>query len=193
MTGDETARLIYLALLGAVIAGWLLLQNRQRLGQMAQQAAVWGFIFVGAIVTVGLWGDLRRTAEPPRAQVVESGRIAIPRAPDGHYKVTLDVNGVPLHFIVDTGASGIVLTREAARRAGIDTDALAFYGEAMTANGPVRTAPVRIGELQLGPVTDRNVRAWVNEGEMRESLLGMTYLQRFERVEISGDTLWLTR
>lgn len=193
MTGDETARLIYLVLLGGAIAGWLLVQNRRRLGSMVQQAAVWGFIFVGAIVTVGLWGDLRRTIEPPRAQVVEAGRIAIPRAPDGHYKVTLDVNGVPLRFIVDTGASGIVLTREAARRAGIDTEALAFYGEAMTANGPVRTAPVRIGELRLGPVTDRNLRAWVNAGEMRESLLGMAYLQRFERVEISGDTLWLTR
>ncbi|PKP79293.1 MAG: TIGR02281 family clan AA aspartic protease, partial [Alphaproteobacteria bacterium HGW-Alphaproteobacteria-2] len=49
MTGDDTAKLIYLVALGAVIGGWLLMQNRRRMGHLAQLAALWGFIFVGAI------------------------------------------------------------------------------------------------------------------------------------------------
>lgn len=193
MQDDPLARLVYLVLLGGVIGGWLLVQNRRHLGRLAQQAAIWGFIFIGAIVTVGLWGDLRQSVEPPRMQVLDEDRIAIPRDAGGHYKAVLEVNGVPVRFVVDTGASGIVLTRADARRAGIDPDALAYYGEAMTANGAVRTAPVRLESLSLGPVTDRGMRAWVTDGEMRESLLGMSYLQHFRHVEIADDTLWLTR
>lgn len=193
MSDDSLGSLVYLVLLGGVIGGWLLVQNRRQMGKLAQQAAIWGFIFVGAIVTVGLWGDLRRSVEPPRMQVLDEGRIAIPRDTGGHYKAVLEVNGVPVRFILDTGASGIVLTGADARRAGIDPEGLAYYGEAMTANGAVRTAPVRLESLSLGPVTDRGVRAWVNEGEMRESLLGMSYLQRFSHVEIADGTLWLTR
>jgi len=193
MDDHSLARLLYLVLLGGVIGGWLLVHNRHQMGRLAQQAAIWGFIFVGAIVSVGLWGDLRRSVEPPRIEVLDTGRIAIPRDAGGHYKAVLEVNGVPVRFVVDTGASGIVLSRADARRAGIEPDGLAYYGEAMTANGAVRTAPVRLDTLTLGPVTDRNLRAWVNEGEMRESLLGMSYLQRFSRVEIAQETLWLTR
>ena len=66
-------------------------------------------------------------------------------------------------------------------------------GRAMTAHGEVRTAPVRLDSVELGPVLDRNVRAWVNEGEMDKSLLGMSYLQRWNRIEITGNALVLSR
>ncbi len=193
MTGDDTAKLIYLVALGAVIGGWLLMQNRRRMGHLAQLAALWGFIFVGAIIVAGLWSDLRRTVAPPLAQVAADGRLAIPRGPGGHYHVTAEVNGTPVEFIVDTGASGIVLSQADALRAGIDVAGLAYWGEAMTANGPVRTAPVQLESLALGPFEDRGLRAWVNEGTMEVSLLGMSYLQRFERIEIAEGRLWLSR
>lgn len=193
MTGDDTARLIYLVALGAVIGGWLLVQNRRRMGHLAQKAAIWGFIFIGAIIVAGLWSDLRRTVAPPQAQVAADGRLVIPRGPGGHYHVTAKVNGTPIRFIVDTGASGIVLSRADADRAGIDVAGLAYWGEAMTANGPVRTASVQLESLALGPFEDRGLRAWVNEGPMEVSLLGMSYLQRFERIEIAEGQLWLSR
>ena len=63
----------------------------------------------------------------------------------------------------------------------------------MTANGPVRTAPVRLEDVALGPFHDRDVRAFVNEGEMSKSLLGMEYLNRFARLEINGGRLILER
>ena len=66
-------------------------------------------------------------------------------------------------------------------------------GRAETANGTVRTANARVDRVALGDITDRNVRVSVNGGEMDGSLLGMTYLSRFEKVEIEGRRLVLTR
>ena len=63
----------------------------------------------------------------------------------------------------------------------------------MTAHGPVRTAPVRLDDVAIGPFHDNNVRAFVNEGDMRTSLLGMEYLNTFARIEIAGGRLILER
>lgn len=193
MTGDDFGRLIYLVLLGSVIAGYFLLSNRRRLGQVAQQAAIWGLIFIGAIAGFGLWSDIRDDVAPHQTVFADDNRIEVPRAPDGHYYMTVRVNDVPIRFVVDTGATDVVLTRRDAERVGIDPDSLQFFGEAHTANGSVRTAPVRLEKVELGPVTDRNMRAFVNSGEMRESLLGMAYLNRFERIEVIRDRMILTR
>lgn len=193
MTGDQIAQLTYLALLGGAIAFWLLVQTRGGFGRLAQYAAVWGLIFLGVVAAVGLWGDIRQTVAPQQSVALDEGRLTVPRAPDGHYYLTLEVNGTPTRFVVDTGASQVVLTREAAERAGIDTSELAYFGRAMTANGEVATAPVRLESLGAGPLREEGFRAWVNSGEMPESLLGMTYLNRFERIEITGGELVLTR
>ncbi|WP_291737296.1 retropepsin-like aspartic protease, partial [Leisingera sp. F5] len=80
-----------------------------------------------------------------------------------------------------------------AERAGIDTGSLAYLGRARTANGEVRTASVWIEEMSLGGITDTDVRVWVNQGELEQSLLGMGYLQRWSSIEIRNGALVLTR
>ena len=125
--------------------------------------------------------------------VVAGDRIEVPRAPDGHYYLTVEIEGVPVRFVVDTGASQIVLSQSDAERIGLDTKSLAYLGRAYTANGEVRTAPVRLESLVVGPVRHENLRAVVNQGEMGQSLLGMEYLQRFSSIEITGGRLVLTR
>lgn len=190
MTGDDTARLLYLSLLGGAVALWFFAQNRASLGRVTQQALVWGLIFMGLVAVFGLWGDIRQSVRP--MQTVVEGRITLPRAPDGHYYLDAQVNGAPVRFVVDTGASQVVLSREDAARAGIDTAGLIYAGRARTANGMVRTAPVRLGSVKVGPVRHEGVRAVVNEGDMDQSLLGMTYLQRYSSIEIGGGTLVLT-
>lgn len=192
MSGDDYGRLIYLVLLGSAVAGWFFMQNRQRLGKVAQQAAVWGLIFIGAIAAVGLWSDIRNNVAP-RQSYLDGGMVEVPRAPDGHYYLTLQIDGVPVRFVIDTGASDMVLSRSDARALGIDPDRLSYFGSAMTANGPVRTARVTLDTVALGEIADRHVTAWVNEGEMDESLLGMAYLQRFASIEIAGGKLVLRR
>lgn len=193
MSSWELGNLAYLVLLGAVLVFWFVAQNRNSPGKTMQQAIAWGLIFLGVIAAIGLWDDIRQTVRPRQAMLTEAGRIEVPRANDGHYYLTLGINGTPVEFMVDTGASQMVLTAGDARRAGIDTADLAYVGRAMTANGEVRTAPVRLDRVELGDVSDRNLRAWVNEGDMDRSLLGMSYLQRWSRMEITGGALVLER
>lgn len=191
MNGAEIGQLAYLVLLGAAVIGWFIAQNRNNLGRTAQQAMVWGLIFVGFIAAVGLWGDIRQSVMPSQSLIANGTAVELPRSFDGHYYVTLDVNGTPLRFVVDTGASDVVLTKEDAQRVGIDPASLAYIGTATTANGVVSTAPVRLDRVVLGDIVARNVRASVNGGQMQGSLLGMSYLQRFRSIEISGNKMIL--
>jgi aspartyl protease family protein len=98
-----------------------------------------------------------------------------------------------VQFVIDTGATDIVLSHSDAQRVGLQLENLAYVGRAMTANGEVRTAPVRLDSIALGPVKDTHIPAWVNQGEMGHSLLGMSYLQRWSKIEIGGGALVLTR
>ena len=193
MTGDDTARLLYLVLLGAAVVAWFFAQNRTSLGKNMQHMVVWGLIFVGAIAAVGLWGDIRNTVSPASYTALGEDQIELRRAMDGHYYVTAQVNGAPVEFVVDTGATLIVLTRDDAERAGLNTDDLAFIGRAGTANGTVSTAQVRLDSLTIGPLEDRGIAASVNGGELDKSLLGMSYLERFSSVQISDGRMILTR
>lgn len=190
MFGGTTAQLAYLILLLLAVGGWMLVEFRGRLGQGLRTAAAWGLIFVGVMAGYGLWSDIR---SPMRQQAVVSGNsVEIPQAPDGHYYLTLRVNGQPVEFMVDTGATNVVLAEADARRLGIDPASLAYIGEARTANGVVRTARLRLPEVTLGPWTDRQVPAWVSAGRMDMSLLGMDYLRNYH-VVISGDRMALSR
>ena len=188
----DIGQLAYLVLLLIAVGGWFIAENRGNLGKSARQAAAWGLIFLGVIAAFGLWSDIRDDVLPRQSSIGE-GRIEVPRAPDGHYYLVLELNGVPVQFVVDTGASDIVLTRADAERIGIDTSKLAFGGRASTANGTVSTAYVKVGDMRLGDIVDRDVRVSINGGEMDGSLLGMSYLRRFDRMEIADNKLVLSR
>ncbi|WP_422049977.1 retropepsin-like aspartic protease family protein [Shimia sp.] len=193
MNEFEIGHLAYLSLLLVMVLMWYISSGRLALGQTLRNAAIWVLIFLGAIAVAGMWEDIRSTVRPMQTVLEDGSRIEIPRSNDGHYYATLRLNGANVDFVVDTGASEIVLSKADARRAGLDPDNLAYWGRAMTANGEVRIAPVWVEEISLGDFTDRDVRATVNEGEMPQSLLGMSYLQRYAQITIAGNRLILTR
>lgn len=192
MDAFELGRLGYLLLLLVAVGAWFFAQKRGSLSKLLQQALIWAFLFLGVIAAFGLWGDIRRTVAPQQS-VMSTGQLQVPRAPDGHFYLVAQVNQAPIRFVVDTGASGVVITKEDAQRAGLELDKLAFADQAMTANGPVRTARVLLKEFSVSHYNDENIRAWVNEGEMETSLLGMSYLQRFSKIEITPRALVLSR
>ncbi len=193
MEDFDYARLLYLGILGSVLVFWFIVQNRRSMGKTAQMAVAWGLIFLGVIAAVGLWDDISQTVRPSQSAMNAQGQISIPRAPDGHYYLTLKVNGQPIEFMIDTGATDVVMTQSDAARVGLDPKNLNYFGRAMTANGEVRTAPVDLKTVALGKIVDRNVTAWVTQGKQGQSLLGMAYLQRWSHIGIGNNAMILTR
>ncbi len=108
----------------------------------------------------GLWQDIRSDITPSQ-MVTTDGTLELPRAEDGHFYATLEVDGQPLRMMVDTGATNMVLSNADADRLGINPDELMFLGEAQTANGTVRTARVTLDRVDFGPFSDQSVSAWV--------------------------------
>lgn len=192
MTPDQTADFVYLFVLGAVLLVSYFMASRINIGKTLQQAGIWVLIFMGTIAVIGMWSEIENTLTPKQA-VLDGETIVLPRMRDGHYYMTLDVNGVPIEFVVDTGATQVVLTQSDAAKIGIDVKNLAYLGSANTANGTVRTAAVRLETVSLGTVLDTQVRAVVNDGQMQGSLLGMTYLSKFDSITIKDNQLILTR
>lgn len=189
---QELSQLAFPMLLLCGTLAWVLSYKRDRLGQMAQTALTWGLIAAGGLGAFGLWQEIEQTTAR-QSVFAREGKIEIPRARDGHYYLTAQINGQPITFTVDTGATEIVLSEADARAVGIDTANLAYIGRAYTANGEVRTAPVRLESFAVGDIRDQRLRAYVNEGAMDGSLLGMSYLNRFTKIEITDGALTLTR
>lgn len=193
MSGDDRAYIFYLSILLFFIGGSFLFNRRKRLSQTVQQAAIWGLIFVGVILAYGFSDTLQNQLLPSRAVKINAESYTLERQRDGHFYLTLKVNNQPVEFIVDTGASQIVLSKADARKIGFDPESLAYWGRATTANGEVRTASVVLDLVELGDISDHGIKAAVNGGDLDGSLLGMTYLSRFQELSIRGNTLTLTR
>lgn len=192
MTTDQIMQLTYLVLLGTAIGGSAIVAGRSNMGKMAQQAAIWALIFIGVVGAYGLWEDISNDVTA-RQSFIDDSTVEVPRSPDGHYYLTLEIDGTPVEFVVDTGASQIVLSQLDARRIGIDPASLRYSGSANTANGVVRTAPVVLDRIALGDMVEQRLPAVVNGGPMDASLLGMTYLGLYDRIEISNGVLVLNR
>lgn len=116
--------------------------------------------------------------------------ITLQREEDGHFYADAQVNGTPVHFLVDTGATGIALTHEDAQRASIALDPSSEQVVGMGAGGELRGQFVTLDRVNLGLKEVRATRAAVIEGGDR-SLLGQSFLSQFGTVEIRGDTMVL--
>lgn len=127
----------------------------------------------------------------PSVETTSSGgEIALERGSDGHFYADVEINGAPVHMLVDTGASGVALSRDAARSAGIATSIGMNEIVGQGAGGAVHGEQVRIDRMRLGAVSMEGVSAVVlNSGEM--SLLGQDFLKRFQSVEIRDDRMIL--
>jgi len=193
MEENDFARLIYLSVLVVAILGSVLISRRGAYGKMFRQAGVWLLIFMGLVAIVASWQDIRQSGQTTSFQQSQDGAIIIPKEIDGHFHLTLTINDRPIDFLVDTGASEIVLTRKDAARVGFDPNRLDYWGMANTANGTVRLATIRLETVRLGEFIDKNIRASVNKAPMEKSLLGMRYLSKFSAIEISNDQMILKR
>jgi aspartyl protease family protein len=133
----------------------------------------------------------RETAAAPKTapSAVAANRLVYRADKSGHFLVEAAVNGAPVRFLVDTGASFVSLTPDDARAAGITRGELDFSARAQTANGVARIAKVTLRDVRLDQLDIEDVPAVVMETAMPVSLLGMSFLKRLDGYEIRDGQL----
>lgn len=125
-------------------------------------------------------------ALPSQAAAMSSdGRLVLARGPDGHFRIDGAIDGEPLRFIVDTGATDVAVSQAYAHRLGING------GEryvSRTANGTVEGYAYIARQVRAGPYVFENIRVAVLPGLEGDALLGMRVLSAFDLSQ-TGDSL----
>ncbi|MBN8511916.1 MAG: TIGR02281 family clan AA aspartic protease [Rickettsiales bacterium] len=122
-----------------------------------------------------------------------AGQLMIARSADGHFYVdVLTDSNSKIRFLIDTGASDVALTEEAAILFGFNPKSLRYSQKYNTANGISYAAPVRIEKLRIGKKEFEDVAAHVTSGALDIPLLGMSLIGKFRDFKITNDTLILS-
>ncbi len=196
---DSKIKLVHATLLLSVFLLPTVFYREIKASQMLKGAAIW--LGIGLVVFTAyayredadavfqrLAGELM-----PKSAQVSGASNTIRVGLDGHFAVEARVNGVLVNFLIDTGASDVVLSPKDAERLGFRVEDLNYSKIYRTANGQVRGAPVRLDEISIGSIQVRDIRASVNGAEMNRSLLGMSFLERLSAFQINGNSLTMIK
>ncbi|PLX44691.1 MAG: TIGR02281 family clan AA aspartic protease [Hyphomicrobiales bacterium] len=207
---DSFARLVMGVALLLVIGGGVLSAYAGNTSLLLKQAATWIGIGLALVAVYAFRPELMTIAErtmgalmPGRPMELSRsgpssstgpGIIAIAADRSGQFSADAMVNGTHVRFLVDTGASAVILTPNDALRAGINMKQLIYSVTVRTANGTNQAAAARIDEIRIGSIEVRDVRALVAKPDLLStSLLGMTFLSKLRSFKISGGQLVLER
>jgi aspartyl protease family protein len=192
--GSLTYKIVLLVFLGSVV----LTMFRGRFSQALTAALSWVVVGLVLVVAYSYRFELHAVADRVLVvlvpgHVVSHGRTAeFGRANDGDFSVAAQINGARVEMVLDTGASSVVLTRDDAKAAGLPLEVLKYTVNIDTANGRARAAPVTLDRIAIGGVEERSIEALVAQpGQLKTSLLGMSFLNRLQSWEVSGDRLLL--
>lgn len=193
--GDQAVHLIYLLGVFVLVISALVVR-RVPIAQGLKMFAGWVLIFAAAFILFTFKDEFLalgdRLLVEARGGVVEQtadGEIRIRQSPDGHFWVTAEVNGEPIRFLVDSGATTTSLSRDSARRAGIETGGL--RAAVQTANGIVMVDRGRAERLQVGPIERTNVAVHVSDAFGNLNVIGMNFLSTLSAWGVEDRTLIL--
>ena len=195
----DQQNLIYLSILLAFLIGGIFFRRNLKLSQALKYLAWWALI---AFVGIGFYtyrfefSDFKTRIlgeiNPASAHLENDNQIVINLAEDGHFYIDTKINGIAIRFMIDTGASDIVINANEAQKLGFDRDKLLFNKRYETANGTVFGASVNLHELEIAGIKFHDINASINSADMGISLLGMSFLRQFKKYEFYQDRLVLT-
>jgi aspartyl protease family protein len=192
----EIGRIIYLAIMIALLAGGGWMARYHKVSELFRQAAIWLAIILALVLVYSYrdalqWKRIKAELFPNQIQMSVDGGLSVRASEDGHFYIEAIINGAPVNFMVDTGASDIVLSPRDAERAGFVIDLLDYNRVYNTANGRGAGAGVTLDNMKVGTASFRNVPASVNRAAMDQSLLGMSFLRQFRSYTVDGYVLTL--
>jgi aspartyl protease family protein len=189
---------------GVSLLTWLLMSGLARAGaagaaRVFAGVALWAMIGVTAVGLYAYRFEFAEVADrvigelsPSDARVGAAGEVVVRRRYGGEFIVPAHINGHVMEMVFDTGASSVVLSAEDAAAAGLHFGAEDFTVGVTTANGATTAAPARLDRVEVGGIVVRGVRALVaRPGAMRQSLLGMSFLERLKSYGVEGGRLVL--
>jgi aspartyl protease family protein len=194
---DFASLAIKLALL-VFFGGFVIAMFRYRFAEAVEAAFFWVVIALCLAAAYSYRMELREIGDRMLSELVP-GRAAqrgvtveIARGRGGDFHVSMQVNGAFVSMVLDTGASAVVLTQDAAKAAGLPLEVLSYNIGVDTANGRTRAAAVVLDRLAVGNIVERGVPALIAQpGQLRTSLLGMSFLNRLQSWEVRGDRLMM--
>jgi aspartyl protease family protein len=198
LSSADSVWLVYKIALLAFVGAGVFIMFRGRFVQALAAALLWIVLAVVLVVGYSYRYELHDVADRVMAElvpghVISRGRtVEVARTVNGDFDVTAQINGARVAMVLDTGASSVVLTREDAKAAGLPLEVLAYTTNIETANGRTRAAPVTLDRLAIGGLVEHSVAALVAQpGQLKTSLLGMSFLNRLQSWEVRGDRLLL--
>lgn len=200
LNADDTANAIYLVIMLAFLVSGVLLNKRMKISEFLKSLFLWTIIILFLVLLYSFRYDFYKIKDrilgeldPSRPVKTSSESISINISSDHHFYIDLKVNGKPIKFMIDTGASNMVLSVDDAKKAGIDVKNLKYNQIHQTANGKTFGASAILEEVAVNDeIKIKNVPVSVNSGEMSNSLLGMRFLRdNFLRYEFYQDRLVL--
>ncbi|GAK32832.1 putative protein in cobV 5'region [alpha proteobacterium Q-1] len=180
------------------IGSLIVISLRMHFREFFRNIAIWSGIVLVLAIAYAFRHEIGGVADRVVGNVAtergyRSGEAMVfERDPSGHFKVRAHVSGQPITFLVDTGASHVILSKRDAMALGINPPPEQFFERYYTANGVVMGAPIFLESIEIGGhLTIENVRASVTDGNLNTSLLGMSFLNRLEGFEITGERMTL--
>ncbi len=196
--GLDLSALSYKIAILVFVAGTVLTLFREPFTRAIAAALLWVVVALVLVVGYSYRFELhdigeRVLAELVPGHVISHGRtVEVARANSGDFDIAAQINGARIAMVLDTGASSIVLTHDDAQSAGLPLEVLSYTVSIDTANGRTRAAPVTLDRVAIGGLVERSIKALVAQpGQLRMSLLGMSFLNRLHSWEVRGDRLLL--
>jgi aspartyl protease family protein len=196
LLSHDVGSLVLKIALAVFIGGLAFAMFRERLSKALEAMLFWTVVALLLVVTYTYRFELHDVADRVLSELIPGhvaghGRdVEVVRGQGGDFAVSAHINGARIHMVLDTGANSVVLTPEAAKAAGLPVEVLTYTVNVDTANGRTKAAPVTLDRLAVGALTERGVPALVAQpGQLRNNLLGMSFLNRLESWEVRGDKL----
>jgi aspartyl protease family protein len=189
---SSSIKIIVVVFVGALVLSLF----REKFSRAIEFALTWSALAIFVALGYTFRVELQDIASQMLAELGQwhtANRVVeLPRAGSGNFPLTVQINGGRTAMVLDTGASSVVLTQEAAKAAGLPLEVLSYTVNIDTANGRTRAAPVTLDRVGVGRIEERAVPALVAQpGQLRTNLLGMSFLNRLESWEVRGDRLIL--